>query len=133
VELRRGERLRLDLVRKGLAGDKRYWKVELFPNAAHTEAYAFCKMRGWHADTASYTQAGLKWKAKNLSDGTSHTIVCTKTDTKVTLAVDGVVRVTRNVSVGTVYNSKPLSMGAKPNVWQDMYEGRLDEVSYAIG
>jgi hypothetical protein len=121
-----------DLIRKGLVGDKRYWKVELFPNAANTKAFAFCMMRGFRSDTSSYKTVRLKYKV-NLADGLWHTITCTKTDAQVTLAVDGTVRVTNNSVVGTIYNGAALSMGAKATSWDDRYVGLMDEVSYSIG
>jgi hypothetical protein len=122
-----------DLVRKGVAADKRYWKLELFPNLANTKAFAFCQMRGRNASLGKLVGTRLKWTGANLADGSWHTIACEKTAAQVTLSVDGVVRVTKNVSVGTVNNTKALSMGAKAEVFQDMFQGDLDDVSYSIG
>lgn len=122
-----------DLVRKGVATDKRYWKVELFPNLANTKAFAFCQMRGRNAALGKLVGTKLKWTGANLANGAWHTIVCQKTSDQVTLSVDGVLRVTKNVSVGTVNNTKPLAMGAKAEVFQDMFTGDMDDVSYAIG
>jgi hypothetical protein len=122
-----------DLMRKGVAADKRYWKVELFPNLANMKAFAFCQMRGRNAALGKLVGTRLKWTGANLADGDWHTIVCEKTSSQVTLSVDGVVRVTKDVSVGTVNNTKPLAMGAKAEVFQDMFAGDMDDVSYAIG
>jgi hypothetical protein len=121
-----------DLIRKGLVTDKRYWKVELFPNAANTKAFAFCMMRGYRSDTANYKTVRLKYTV-NLANGAWHTITCTKTDNQVTLAVDGTVRVTNNSVVGSISNSAALSIGAKATSWDDRYVGLMDEVSYSIG
>jgi hypothetical protein len=122
-----------DLVRKGLATDRRYWKVELFPNKAHTKAFAFCQMRGRNKALSKLVGVRLKATGLNLANGAWHTITCTKTDTQVLLYVDGNLKVTVNAAVGTIYNTAALSMGAKATVWDDQYVGDMDEVSYTIG
>jgi hypothetical protein len=116
-----------DLIRKGLAGDGTYWKVELFPNSSYTKAFGYCQLKGTNAGAA------LKYTGADLADGAWHTIECHKTDHQVTLSVDGSVRVTKNVTLGNISNSRRLSIGAKPNVWQDTYIGIMDEVTYSIG
>jgi hypothetical protein len=122
-----------DLIRKGLATDRRYWKVELFPNKAHTKAFAFCQMRGRNAALSKLVGTRLKATGLNLANGTWHTITCTKTDSQVSLFVDGALKVQNAVALGTIYNSSALSMGAKATVWDDRYIGDMDEVSYTIG
>ncbi len=122
-----------DLMRKGLATDRRYWKVELYPNKDHTQAFAFCQMRGYIAATSSFASVRLKYKGANLADGAWHEITCTKTNTQVTLAVDGKVRVRNDKAIGGIKNPTALSMGAKAQVWDDQYIGDMDEVSYTIG
>src|SRR5512143_4345031 len=88
-----------DLIRKGLATDNRYWKVELFPNSAHTKAFAFCQMRGRNAALGKFVGTKLKATGQNLADGAWHTITCTKTDSQVSLFVDGALKVQHNVAV----------------------------------
>jgi hypothetical protein len=125
-----------DLIRKGLAGDKRYWKVELFPNKANTKAFAFCKMRGYNASAGRYYGARLKWHGRtaDLADDQWHTITCTKSDTGVDLYVDGVLRGHSSHVLGDIHNSKDLSIGSKPgSSWDDAYIGEMDDVTYTVG
>lgn len=116
-----------DLVRDGLSSHKRYYKIELFPNAANTKAFAFCQMRGFTSGVG-YRGVILKWTGADLADGVAHTITCTKTASQVRLIVDGTVRVTRSVAIGSITNGAAFAMGAKAEVWQDQLTGTLDNV-----
>lgn len=123
-----------DLVRKGLTTDsKSYWKVELVHNSARTKAFALCKMRGYVAAVSAYHSVSMRTSGASLADGASHVISCQKTDTGETLSIDGVVRVTRSVVIGSVQNTADVSFGAKASVWEDMYTGTMDDVTYVIG
>ena len=121
-----------DLVRDGLSTHKRYWKVELFPNAANTKAFAFCQMRGYTSGIG-FRGTRLKWTGANLANGVNHVIECTKTDTLVTLSVDGVVRVARTISIGSITNTAALAIGAKAEIWEDMHIGSIDDVVLQVG
>ncbi len=90
-------------------------------------------MRGRNAALGKFVGTKLKATGQNLADGAWHTITCTKTDSQVSLFVDGVLKVQHNVAVGSVDNTVDLSMGAKATLWDDMYTGDMDEVSYTIG
>lgn len=121
-----------DMVRKGLTTDsKSYFKVELVPNLVHTKAFAFCKVRGHLAGTG-YTAAQMR-NSVNLADGQPHTVACAKSDTSVSLSVDGKVVKTVTKSIYSLTNGADLSFGAKASVWEDGFTGSMDEVVYAIG
>jgi hypothetical protein len=121
-----------DLARDGLVSHKRYWKVELLPNADNTKAFAFCQMRGYTSGIG-FRSTTLKWTGANMANGVDHVIGCRKTDTQVTLTVDGVVRVTRSISIGSISNGAALAMGAKAEVWEDAYTGTIDDVVLSVG
>jgi chitodextrinase len=104
-----------DLLRKGLSttagGD---YKMEIVSSGK-----TLCLFRG------SGTQVQLTG-GPNLANGAWHTISCEKTATSVRLIVDGAVKASKSATVGTISNSSPLYVGAKPN--DDWYIGLLDEV-----
>jgi len=108
-----------DLVRKGLSttsgGD---YKMEIVSSGK-----TLCLFRG------SGTQVQLIG-GPNLANGAWHTVSCEKTATSVRLLVDGAVKASKTATVGTISNSSPLYVGAKPN--DDWYIGLMDEVSIKV-
>ncbi len=90
-----------DIVRKGLSttpgGD---YKMEVLSNGQ-----ALCVFRGTRAVTV---QGGT-----NLGNGT-HTVRCVKTASAVKLIVDGRVTASANAAVGSMSNTEPVILGAKP-------------------
>lgn len=107
-----------DLMRKGTSN---YYKVEIVGNGR-----ARCQFHGTRSG------AGLVF-GPVLADGRWHTISCTKTATLIRGTVDGTASATKNVAVGTITNSVPLSLGGKADGTQDLYNGSMDEVSITIG
>jgi hypothetical protein len=109
-----------DLLRKGLSttagGD---YKMEI----AHS-GQALCLFGG---SAGKVTLIG----GPKLNTGTWHTIVCAKSATGVRLVVDGTVRKTSSVTVGSIANSASVYLGAKPGT--DFYNGIMDEVRIAVG
>jgi len=109
-----------DLLRKGLSttagGD---YKMEI----AHS-GQALCLFGG---STGKATLIG----GPKLNTGTWHTIVCAKSASAVRLVVDGTVRKTSSVAVGSIANSASVYLGAKPGT--DFYRGIMDEVRIAVG
>jgi hypothetical protein len=67
-----------------------------------------------------------------LNNGSWHTITCTKSSSSITGIVDGQ-STSRSVTVGSISSGTKLVFGAKNMTTGDMYNGRMDEVSIAIG
>jgi hypothetical protein len=61
-----------------------------------------------------------------LNDGLPHTIACTKTSTTIGISVDGTVK-TKAVSIGSIANTYPVSVGAKATGGDD-FVGPMDSV-----
>jgi hypothetical protein len=115
-----------DLIRKGLSGTRGGdWKMEIFP-ASGKPAPAYCLFQD-----ANGKKAAVRSQQNNLSDGRWHTIVCAKTSSAVSVTVDGV-KSSVSVKLGSIANSQPLALGAKPG-GGDQYLGDMDEVSVKIG
>ena len=105
-----------DLVRKGLAGTTGGdYKVEILSSGK-----ALCRFRG---NTAVQLRGGT-----NLGTGT-HTVQCAKTSTSVSLRVDGAVKASQNLTVGSISNTQPVILGAKPG--DDFTNGRIDFITIA--
>lgn len=105
-----------DLIRKGLSTTSGgSWKVEIYDTGQ-----ALCNFRG------SGGQAQLI-KGPKLNDNKWHTIVCSRTSTKVTLTVDGTAY-SMTKSTGTISNSSSIIIGAKDTSGNDQFNGVLDEV-----
>lgn len=115
-----------DLVRKGLGSTSGgYWKIEAYPNSAHTKVNGLCQMKG-SANHIKITGAPV-----SLNNNQWHTITCTKTSSNVTLTVDGT-SYRKTVTIGSISNGDPLTVGAD-RMGDDAYIGDMDEVSYTIG
>jgi len=115
-----------DLIRKGLGSTSGgYWKIEIYPNKAHTKALGLCQMKG------SSNHIKITGSPVSLNNGQWHTLSCTKTNSDVTLTVDGT-NYRKSVTIGSIANSDPLTIGAD-KTQDDVYSGDLDEVAYQIG
>jgi hypothetical protein len=121
-----------DLIRKGVGSSKGgYWKLEIIPNSTRTAVRANCQMQG--------TTSAIKVTSplSPLNDGNWHVLSCEKTDTTVTLWVDGKLSNSKAVTIGSISNTVALTLGAKPdadgNIGGDWYDGDLDEASYQVG
>jgi hypothetical protein len=109
-----------DLLRKGLSttpgGD---YKTEIAKTGQ-----AICE---WKGSSATKDLIG----GSPLNDGVWHTITCKKTAGKVTLRVDGTVRASSSVTIGTISNSADLLLGAKSTSGGDQYQGLMDRAKIA--
>jgi hypothetical protein len=108
-----------DLIRKGTYGPTASeYKVEL-----QHSGQASCGFEG----SAGYSEliAG-----PSLTDGRWHTVQCIKAPTAIQLVVDGRT-FTEAANVGSISNTAPLVIGARPDA--DWYLGALDEISVATG
>jgi hypothetical protein len=116
-----------DLARKGLASTSGgYWKIETAPNSTGTKVLGLCQMKG------SVGRAKIKKAPYTLNDGRWHMISCTKTDTWISLTVDAKTYF-KTVTIGSIANAAPLTVGAKPGSGGDWYNGFMDDVSLQIG
>jgi len=100
------------------------YKLEIVARKSRTVAEASCFFNGSAGKTA--LTAG-----PNLADNAWHTLRCDKTATAVHLVVDGQT-FTKAVTIGSISNSSPLSLGAKSG-GGDWYDGLMDEVSISVG
>ena len=114
-----------DILRKGTSSDSaQFYKAEIRPDNR-----AVCRFVGSKTSKTGI----LIHTGPTLNDGKWHTISCTKANTSISLAVDGKT-FTKSGTVGSISNSGPLTLGAKPgSPFSDFYNGDLDEVSVAIG
>jgi hypothetical protein len=114
-----------DVLRKGTSSDSaQFYKLEI-----RHDNRAVCRFVG-----SKTTSSGiLIHTGPTLNNGQWHTVTCTKSDTQISLIVDGRT-FTKNGVVGSIGNSGPLTLGAKPGSrYTDFYNGDLDEVSVSIG
>jgi hypothetical protein len=116
-----------DLIRKGLSGTVGGdWKMEIFPPTSGPRiGTAYCFFQDAKRLTASIRDT------RNLADGKWHTVTCAKTATQIRLVVDGVIHA-KSVRLGSISNSQPVALGAKPG-GGDRYLGDMDEVSVRTG
>ncbi len=114
-----------DVLRKGTSSDSaQFYKLEIRPDNR-----AVCRFVG-----SKTTAKGLLiHTGPVLNDGRWHTLTCTKTDAQIALVVDGKAY-TKQGAVGSITNTGPLTLGAKPGrSYSDFYNGDLDEVSVSTG
>ena len=114
-----------DILRKGTSSDSaQFYKAEIRPDNR-----AVCRFVGSKTSKSGI----LIHTGPTLNDGTWHTLTCTKTNTSISLTVDGKT-FTKNGTVGSISNTGSLTLGAKPGrPYSDFYNGDLDEVSVSIG
>jgi concanavalin A-like lectin/glucanase superfamily protein len=114
-----------DVLRKGTSSDSaQFYKLEI-----RHDNRAVCRFVGSNTNSSGI----LIHTGPTLNNGRWHTITCTKSDTQISLIVDGKT-FTKNGVVGSIANSGPLTLGAKPGSrYTDFYNGDLDEVSVSIG
>ncbi len=113
-----------DLIRKGYftsAGGQ--YKVEYQPGG-----FASCGFNDSSGNSAETpTPSG---PALNL-DGMWHTVQCRKTASAIELRVDGVLIVSQAASLGSIDNTDPVVIGARPA--SEFFNGSLDEASITFG
>jgi Concanavalin A-like lectin/glucanases superfamily len=114
-----------DVLRKGTSSDSaQFYKLEI-----RHDNRAVCRFVGSKTNSTGI----LIHTGPTLNNGGWHRITCTKSDTQISLTVDGKT-FTKNGMVGSIANSGPLTLGAKPGSrYTDFYNGDLDEVSVSIG
>ncbi len=100
------------------------YKLEIVARKDRTMGVASCFFSG-SAGRAVLT-AG-----PDLADNSWHTLQCSKTASAIQLVVDGQA-FTKPVTIGSLGNAAPLSLGAK-STGGDWYEGLMDEVSVSVG
>jgi hypothetical protein len=103
-----------DIVRKGLAGTSGGdYKMEVLSSGA-----AYCRFGG--------TNVGVVQGGTNLGTGT-HVVRCAKTSSSVKLIVNGVTKTSKTVTVGSISNSQPVILAAKPG--DDFTKGLIDYIT----
>jgi hypothetical protein len=115
-----------DLLRKGLGSSSGgYYKVELYPNSANTKARALCQAQG-------RSGAAKLVGSTNLADGVWHVITCEKRADVFNLVVDDVLIASQSVTIGSISNGAPLTIGAK-STGGDWYKGSMRMAAVAVG
>lgn len=114
-----------DIIRKGTASDSaQFYKLEVRPDNR-----AVCRFVGSKTSSTGL----LIHTGPQLNDGRWHTLTCQKTDSQIKLVIDGATH-TKSGTVGSISNTGPLTLGAKPGKgYSDFYNGDLDEASISIG
>lgn len=102
------------------------YKIEIQRRDSGRRGVAQCRLSG--SRTATLLQGG-----PNLADGRWHRIICRKNDTHVSLQVDAAVVAQRAVTIGSISNSAPLTIGAKNRRGGDQYIGYVDGPIVYVG
>jgi Concanavalin A-like lectin/glucanases superfamily len=117
-----------DLIRKGLSntvgGD---YKMEIV--MVKGTPRVLCLFQGSSGKVTKKSSA----KTPLLTDGSWHTLQCSRTDNSVQVFVDGTSYGTNNHATGFIANSQDLLLGAKSESGGDQYQGLMDEVEIDIG
>jgi hypothetical protein len=109
-----------DLIRKAAVGSAApYYKMEVLQSGV-----ALCLF-------ASPTTQTVSSSGVSVVNGAWHTIRCSKTATAISVTVDARTW-TKQVSIGSIANTAPLTVGAKPD-GTDTVTGKLDEVAIYVG
>jgi Laminin G domain len=74
----------------------------------------------------------VKASSTDIADGRWHSVTCRRSATSVSISVDGAVKATTNITLGTIANTSPFQFGGK-GVGLHSYIGDMDEVSLRIG
>ena len=119
-----------DIVRKGTgATTGGEFKLEIVLNRGVGKAY--CVVRDTVGNVA--TIRGLT----NVTDGQLHTLTCTKTATSFTLQVDSLAPQQKSAAVGSITNTKELTIGVKTatitGTAGDWYYGTIRSASVSVG
>jgi Concanavalin A-like lectin/glucanases superfamily len=120
-----GTTMDYDVMRKGTASDSaEFYKLEI-----RSDNRAVCRFVGSKTSSSGL----LIHTGPRLNDGQWHSLTCKKTSSRIKLIVDGTTYA-KTGTVGSISNSGPLTLGAKPgSPFTDYYKGDLDEVSVSIG
>ena len=117
-----------NIVQKGQAGAKGgYFKLE------NPHGQLKCTFRGI-SSSGSFLRKAVE--SGVISDGSWHTVVCTRTSSGLTLSVDGKVVDTAKGSTGSISNPNPVTIGGKLNCDQvkttcDYFTGDIDYIKIA--
>lgn len=117
-----------NIVQKGQAGAKGgYFKLE------NPHGQLKCTFRGV-SSSGSFLRKAVE--SGVISNGSWHTVVCTRTPTGLSLSVDGKVVDTAKGSTGTISNPNPITIGGKLNCDQvkttcDYFTGSIDYIRIA--
>jgi hypothetical protein len=124
-----------DALRKGLAGTAGgSYKVEIKPSSGYAVARCVVKDSS-RVSVAIQSQATA---SANLANGQFHTVTCAKSNTGVSVKVDGLAPRTKTVdSLGSVASASHLALGAKAEssatTGFDWFTGRTDEAWVSVG
>jgi hypothetical protein len=106
-----------------------FYKMEIVLNRATGNLRLTCAFRD-----QSGVGASVSARAGGLHDGVWHRLVCTKTATQVSLAVDGVTH-TKTVALGNLTSDQPLYLGVEPVTggFHEQFLGSMDEIAIRKG
>jgi hypothetical protein len=105
------------------------WKLELVPKANNTYGGPKCAWTGVLNGNA--TRVALS-AGVNVTDGRWHHVTCSRTSSGEQLIVDGSVKASSSVNVGTISTNATIFV-ATQQAGVDYYEGRLDDLSFSVG
>ena len=106
--------------RTGVAGDGAY---------AFNQNVGSCDSQFNVTGTVS---AGLTASGSDVTDGAWHQVTCARTASGEQLLVDGVVKATSSVNLGTISSTAPIYVARNPSE-DDYYQGLLDDLAFTVG
>jgi Concanavalin A-like lectin/glucanases superfamily len=74
----------------------------------------------------------VKASSTDIADGQWHLVICRRSASSVSISVDGSVKATTSITLGSIANASPFLFGGK-GVGLHSYIGDMDEVSLRIG
>lgn len=119
-----------DVLRKGLAATEGgEYKIEIINSNGIGKAYCVVKDAAGHIGAIAGTT--------NVADGAVHTLTCSKLANRVSLKVDGLALRKKYVSLGSIFNTAELLIGARTSTdtdtTNDWYTGTVRSASISVG
>src|SRR5213078_2268150 len=108
------------------------WSLELYKKtnkSGVSYGAPHCVWKGSRGGKA--VQTSLTWN-HSLTDGAWHQVTCARTSTGEQLVVDGTLRASNTVDLGSVDSTAAVYVGRNP-AGNDYYQGLLDDFTFTVG
>jgi hypothetical protein len=116
-----------DVLRRGTR-----WKLELLPHGTGAAQYGapHCAWKG--VLNGATVSVSLAAKTTSVTDGKWHKITCARTTGGEQIVVDGTVKATSKVALGSIDTSAKIFVARNPDA-TDYYQGSLDDFAFTVG